>query len=138
MTTVLFEQRNPYKGTPPRPWARLRLAAPDGFTRELELVADTGNPCALIIGLADMTVLQFKAGPSRPTNFGMLQGGWLHLSMSELGLNQQILGYASDVVLAAAQSRSPDFAGLLGLPLLRLLEYGGDADWFWLRQVSTP
>ena len=30
-----------------------------------------------------------------------------------------------------------DFSGLVGLPLLRLLEYGGDADWFWLRPAST-
>ena len=25
MTIVAFEQRNPYKGSPPRPWLRLRL-----------------------------------------------------------------------------------------------------------------
>jgi len=43
-----FEQRNPYKGQPPRPWVRLRFRAKDGSMVEVELLADTGNPCAVI------------------------------------------------------------------------------------------
>jgi hypothetical protein len=39
---------------------------------------------------------------------------------------------------AAAEASSPDFGGLVGLPLLRLMEYGGDADWFWLRPANKP
>jgi hypothetical protein len=54
MTQVLFEQRNPYKGSPPRPWVRLRLEAADGSLQEIELLADTGNPFALIIDQASM------------------------------------------------------------------------------------
>jgi len=53
-----LEQRNPYKGFPGRPWVRLRLLATDGATQELELVADTGNPYAVIIETAQM--LRFK------------------------------------------------------------------------------
>ena len=53
--------------------------------------------------------------------------------MPELGLAQQIVGYASDAVVKAVKASSPDFAGLAGLPFLRLLEFGGDADGFWLR-----
>jgi hypothetical protein len=30
-----------------------------------------------------------------------------------------------------------DFDGLAGLPLLGLLEYGGNADWFWLRAAQV-
>jgi hypothetical protein len=40
-----YEQRNPYKGFPDRPWIRLRLTASDGTGEEMELLADTGNPC---------------------------------------------------------------------------------------------
>jgi hypothetical protein len=43
--------------------------------------------------------------------------------------------YGSDPVAQAARRNSSDFSGLVGLPLLQLMEYGGDADWFWLRQV---
>jgi hypothetical protein len=30
----------------------------------------------------------------------------------------------------------PEFGGLVGLPLLRMLEYGGDAGWFWIRSSA--
>ncbi len=127
------EQKNPYKGSPERPWIRLRLAAPDGSTVEREFLADTGNPCALILGQQDMALLKASDGPDVNSNFGLLQGGWLQLAMPELGLTQTVLGYASDAVAAAAAASHPDFEGLAGLPLLRLAEYGGDADWFWIR-----
>jgi hypothetical protein len=126
-------QRNPYKGTPPRPWVRLRFAAPAGAEHSLELLADTGNPCAVIISRAGMAQLKRADGPDMATNFGVLEGGWLRLAMPELGLLQDVLGYASDAVVAAAKASSPDFEGLVGLPLLRLLEYGGDKDAFWIR-----
>jgi hypothetical protein len=69
----------------------------------------------------------------------VLQGGWVHLAMPELGVDQLVLGHASDAVVAAVQTSSPDFEGLAGLPFLRLVQYGGDADWFGLRPaVGTP
>ncbi len=80
-----------------------------------------------------MTRLKGAAGPDVSTNFGLLEGGWLQLAMPELRLLQPLLGYASDAVVAAAQESHPDFQGLAGLPLLRLTEYGGNADTFWLR-----
>jgi hypothetical protein len=104
---------------------------------ELDLRADTGNPCAAIIGQQAMARLKVADAPDMNTNFGVIQGGWLQLAMPELGLVQPIIGYASDAVLAAANASHVDFKGLAGLPLLRLLEYGGDADWFWLRQASS-
>jgi hypothetical protein len=116
----------------------LRLIAPDGTTHEVELLADTGNPCALIISQALMARLKQRAAPDVHSNFGLLQGGWLHLTMPELGLDQDVVGYASDAVMTATKASSPDFEGLAGLPLLRLAEYGGNALWFWLRAVASP
>ena len=83
-----------------------------------------------------MARLKIRDGPDVKTNFGLLQGGWLQLAMPEVGLTQTILGYDSDAVAAAAAASYADFHGLAGLPLLRLAEYGGDADWFWIRAVG--
>lgn len=137
MSTGPSEQRNPYKGSPPRPWVRLRLTALDGTVHEVEVLADTGNPCALIISQALMARVRLRAAPDMHSNFGLLEGGWLHLTMPELGLDQDLVGFASDPVVSAAKASSPDFEGLAGLPFLRLLEYGGDVDWFWLRPVQN-
>src|SRR5437016_14402968 len=97
-----FEQRNPYKGSPPRPWLRLRINTLNGTTEELELLADTGNPCAIICGQDIMTRLKRRAAPDVSSNFGLLEGGWIQLSMPELGLDQEVVGYASDTVMNAA------------------------------------
>lgn len=133
MIVAVYEQRNPYKGKPQRPWIRLRLEARDGSLEELELLADTGNPCALVI--ASPTMARLKSGdvPDIQSNFGLLQGGWLQLAMPELGLTQPVRGYASDLVVTTTKASHVDFEGLAGLPLLRLLEYGGDAKEFWVR-----
>jgi hypothetical protein len=136
MTPTTIEQRNSYKGLPPRPWVRLRLTEKDGTPHEFELLADTRNPFAIILSQAAMTRLKLRTAPDVNTNFGVLQGGWVHVHMPELGLNTEVIGYASDDVVSSTQTSSPDFQGLAGLPFLRLLEYGGNADWFWLRATS--
>lgn len=139
MTQPPSEQRNHYKGSPERPWIRLRLEAPDGSTHEMDVLADTGNPCALILGLASMASLKLKNAAKVKSNFGALIGGWLRLVMPELGVTKTIRAYGSDAVVAATKISSPDFEGLAGLPLLRLLEYGGNAAEFWIRRPSaTP
>jgi hypothetical protein len=122
MTPNPFVQRNPYKGTTPRSWVLLRFAVADGSLHEREVVADTGSPCAVILGLTDLALLLRATGTGINTNFGPLSGGWLELSRPELGLTNQVLGYGSDQVLQAVQQDSPDFAGLAGLPLLRMVE----------------
>jgi hypothetical protein len=134
MTASSYEQRNAYKGKPQRPWVRIRIADKNGINREFDLLADTGNPCAIIISA--LALMQHAGGRFVRSNFGGLQGGWLQLAMPELGLDQGILGFGSDAVVAAAQASSPDFEGLVGLPLLRLMEYGGDANGFWVRPLS--
>jgi hypothetical protein len=48
-----------------------------------------------------------------------------------------VRSYASDGVATATKVSSPDFEGLAGLPLLRLVEYGGNANWFWLRAAPA-
>lgn len=138
MTSLPPEQRNPYKGTPQRPWVRIRLLAPDGSATELELLADTGSPCALIISRPNLARLAAGDGPDFQSNFGPLKGGWLQLDTPQLGPVQRVLGFGSDDVVVAAKVNHPDFEGLAGLPLLRLAEYGGNADWFWLRAASSP
>jgi hypothetical protein len=84
-----------------------------------------------------MARLRHRAASDVHSNFGLLEGGWLHLTMPELGLDQDIESFGSDAVATATKASSPDFEGLAGLPFLRLLEYGGDADWFWLRPVQS-
>ncbi|HZN34247.1 MAG TPA: hypothetical protein VFB80_10525 [Pirellulaceae bacterium] len=135
MTAIV--QHNLYKGTTPRCWVRLRFAAADGSLHERELLADTGSPCAVVLSQTDLALLLRAAGPNTGSNFGSLTGGWLELSMPELGLTQLVLGYGSDAVWQAVQSDCPDFAGLVGLPLLRLVEYGGDSAAFWLKPTSS-
>ena len=129
----MLEQRNPYKGSPPRPWMRLTLVASDGATRDLEVLVDTGNPCALIVDSAALLRFNLGVTPGLNTNFGVLDGGWLRVQIPALGFDASVLGYGSDAVAQAAQASHSDFEGLAGLPLLRMLEYGGDRDWFWIR-----
>jgi len=63
--------------------------------------------------------------------------GWLHVSIPLLGIKYFLIGYYNDSILRDVKVSSPDFEGLIGLPLLRLMEYGGDADWFWLRPAPS-
>jgi hypothetical protein len=105
--------------------------------REWKLVADIGCPCAIVIGLEHLPEFSFGIGSDAATNFGILESAWLHLAMPEFGLESLVLGYGSDEVLATVQADHPDFEGLAGLPLLRLLEYGGNADEFWIRRRES-
>ena len=134
-----FAQLNAYKGSPPRPWLSLRLVAADGTALELQLLADTGNPCGVIISPRVMRQVKRADGPDLATNFGLLQGGWVHVVMPELGLDRYLMGYTSSTVVTAARKSCSDFQGLVGLPLLRLMQYGGDASHIWLRAAAgTP
>ena len=127
-------QRNSYKGHDPRCWVRLRFAALDGSLHERELLADTGSPCAVILGESDLVALRQADSSEIHTNFGTMAGGWFALAMPEFGLVGRVPGFGSDQVLRAVRSDSPDFSGLVGLPLLRMLEYGGDDAAFWIRK----
>jgi hypothetical protein len=138
MPSTPLVQRNPYKGSPPRCWVQIRFVALDDSLHERELLADTGSPCAVILGQADLALLRHTVAGGIDSNFGHLTGGWLELAMSELDLTSPVLGFGSDHVLQAVQSATTSFAGLAGLPLLRMVEYGGDSETFWLRRPSQP
>lgn len=110
------------------------MRAHDGTERVFKLIADTGNPFAIIIDVKGLAEFKHRDGPPFDTNFGPLDGGWLMVAMPELGLNELILCCGSDEVAVGARSNHADFEGLAGLPLLRLLEYGRNAAEFWIRQ----
>jgi hypothetical protein len=77
-------------------------------------------------------------GYSLWSNFGALEAGWLQVVIPDIGFDQKVLGYGSDAVISAAKASSPDFEGLVGLPLLRLMQYGGDGDAFWIGAAGNP
>jgi hypothetical protein len=117
----------------------LRFRAPDGTTEEVNVLADTGNPLAVLLGPVLMTRLSYRPAPNVETNFGILRGDWVWLEMPELNLSVWTVAYGNEAILQFVQDSSPDFAGLARLPFLRLTEYGGDADTFWVRPLrSTP
>lgn len=125
------EQRNPYRGS--RAWLRLGFKAPDGVVRQLVLLADTGSPAAVILRADLFDLLVVHRTRHKVSNFGRLSGGWLRLYNPDLGLVEFIEGYGNDAAAATAARSHLDFVGLVGLPVLRLGEYGGDADDFWIR-----
>src|SRR5438874_377221 len=113
------EQRQRYQGIPPRAWMTVSLGSPDGHTRQWKLIADTGSPFPIVIGLAHLPAFSFGASKHLNSNFGLLESAWFRLDMPELALEGLILGYGSDVILESARDDHPDFEGLAGLPLLR-------------------
>jgi hypothetical protein len=131
------EQRSPYVGTPPRCAALLQLVQDDGDTVQLTLLADTGSPCALIVGTGHALRFKRSDAPNLRSNFGLLRGVWFRVAMPDLGFDRFVLGYSSDGVVAAAQASSLSLEGLVGLPLLRMLEFGGDEQFFWLRMAGS-
>jgi hypothetical protein len=109
------------------------LADGSGATSDVDLVADTGNPHGVLLGLSSLRRFRYQVALDTTSNFGPLEGGWLWVTIPQLGFSRSVLAFGSDVVLRHARNSSPDFEGLAGLPLLRMLEFGGDADWFWVR-----
>jgi hypothetical protein len=127
------EQRNAYKGSPTRAWIRVALVARDGTAQALELLADTGCPFPVIVSIACMNQMKHFNDPGANSSVGRLEGGWVRLVVPAIGFDRLMIGYASDSVAASAQSSCPDFQGLAGLPLLRMMEYGGNSYCFWIR-----
>lgn len=130
------EQRNVYKGEPARAWVRLQLISTDDRVHELECLVDTGNPCSIIIDLATMRSQRWRESLVTDSNFGPLEGGWLRIAIPELAFDVRTLGYANDSVVNVVQRSDPEFAGLVGLPFLRMFEYGGDQGRFWIRSSA--
>ena len=129
----MSEQTNGYKGSPPRAWIRLRLYGAGGATEELDVVVDTGNPLPLVIGEAKLKRYRTRRRRRVPTNFGILQGGRLRVMILGGVGEFEIVGYGSDAIIETVKQSDPGFDGLIGLPMLRLLEFGGDAEGFWMK-----
>lgn len=131
----MAEQRNPYRGS--RPWLRLGFRAPDGSIHHFDLIADTGSAPSLILRPDIMDLLRYHPHPNRNSNLGDLFGGWVRLYTPELGLVESVLAYGNVRGGEMARRAHPDFVGLIGLPFLRLGEYGGNATDFWFRYPPT-
>ena len=84
------EQRNPYKGDPPRSWVKVEFEKADGTGNiTKQLVADTGWPLEATISKENMRKLKLANGEDVPkTNFGKQEGGWVCIKVPELGLEK--------------------------------------------------
>jgi hypothetical protein len=86
-----------------------------------------------------LRLIAVEPASSRPTNLGNLVGGWVQLYNPEFdGLVELTLAYGSNKAADIAARSDPAFVGVIGLPLLRLGEYGGNATDFWFRYPPTP
>jgi hypothetical protein len=132
------EQRNRYRDQPPVPWIRTRFVRADGHGAiERALAVDTGDEQAVRIGSADMELIKLRPGPTMQTNFGRAVGGWVMLSIPEIGLERAMLAFATDELVAVVRQISPELAGQVGMQLLRMVEYGGNDHEFWVRSLSN-
>jgi hypothetical protein len=127
----MAEQRNAYRGK--RPWLRLGFKATDGEVHHLHLIADTGSAAGVLLRTDWFMAVRHKEAITRNTNLGELISGWVRLYNPEIGLVEFVRGFASDKAAEIAANSDPEFVGLVGLPVLRLMEYGGNYDTFWLR-----
>ena len=132
----MAEQRNRYKGKLTRAWLQLEFLARDGSQHLFELLADTGSPHAITLKEDAFERLVLRRTRDIETNFGPMRGGWIRLYSRDLGLVEFIEAFGNDRAAAAATRSHPDFVGLVGLPVLRLAEYGGNSEEFWIRAPS--
>jgi hypothetical protein len=137
MNPAVVEQRNSYLGVTPRAWLRLRFLDPNDVPVELTLIVDTGCPYAVIIDAVVLNQLRRVSAPPEVSTFGPMSGGWVRLAMPTFGIDQDILCYGSPTIGAAVATDDPSFQGLVGLPVLQLAEYGGNATDFWFRYSPT-
>jgi len=131
------QQKNIYRGEPARAWIRLHLVSAGNEWRECDFLVDTGNPCAIIVDASTMRGFVWRGSVSTDSNFGALEAGWLRLAIPELEFDVKTLGYASDKLVDVVKRSDPKFAGLVGLPLLRMLEYGGNGGHFWVKAPAS-
>jgi hypothetical protein len=128
------EQRNLYRGG--RPWLKLGFKDAQGAVHELRLVADTGSVAGIILRPDWFLKLFHEKTQSRESNFGVLISGWLRLYQPDIGLVEFVRGYGSERASKITANSDPEFVGLVGLPVLRLVNYGGNYDSFWIRTPS--
>ena len=129
----MSEQKNFYLGRSGRPWLKLDFLTVEGAREELALVADTGCPFDLVLAPEVFDRLSVFDLPALSTNFGELLAGRIRLYMPEMGIDRFLVALRSETVGSNLAAEHPDFSGLVGLPFLRLGEYGGDPSSFYFR-----
>jgi hypothetical protein len=124
MTRPMPNWRNAYKGIPPRPWLHLQLLGENGLIRELQLLADTGNPYPLIISSKNMASFQQGFSPDIDEAFKM--------GMTALSGHDNRIACITQNQTAKTKSwdRHPDPA------TFHWAEIGLNARWFWLRSPA--
>ena len=128
-----MEQRNTYVGRTPRPWLTIPFRNVHGIVVELRLIADTGCPHAFILAPEFFDALVLYRFDSITNNFGVMESGWVQIYDPQRGFVERSKAYSSANAGEMVAQSHPDFAGIVGLPILRLGEYGGDASEFWFR-----
>ncbi len=83
-----------------------------------------------------MAAMRWRSSAGLDSNFGAMDAGWLSLAVPEFGIEFKTISYANDSILHVVQGSSVSFTGLVGLPLLRMMEFGGDQGYFWVRPLS--
>lgn len=131
------EQRTVYRGEPSRAWIRLQIASPSGLVRDLNLVVDTGNPCAIIIDVETLKSMLWRESLQIDSNFGSLAGGWLRVMIPNLEYDQKLMCQGNDSIVSLVKRSDLVFDGLVGLPFLRTMQYGGNEGYFWIRASDT-
>lgn len=116
-----------------RAWLTLGFQTTEGIRIDLPLVVDTGCPVGLILGADPFEQLSHIESDPIVNNYGKMTGGWFQLYMPELNLVEKVRGYESRELALGVALDDPSFRGLVGLPILRLGEYGGNASEFWFR-----
>ena len=84
-----------------------------------------------------LSKVAFLPLPDRASNHDLMTGGWVRLYSPELGVVETVVGYGSDKISATVARSDPDFMGLVGLPVLRMGEYGGNSSEFWFRNLPS-
>ena len=133
----MSEQRNAYAGRSLRAWLRFAFRDAAGLSADVQLIVDTGSPMGLTLNPALFDEYVFDLGQPTATNFGPMETGWFQLLMSGNEAAVVVRAYRSEPVGKMAAKSHPDFAGLVGLPILRLGEYGGNASEFWFRYPAS-
>ena len=129
--------RTPYKGRAPRCWLPVRVVSERGDFLQFHALVDTGCPFALVVTSAVFDEFSYDEAVSIKNNFGWQEGGWFIVEIPEISFRTEIIGYRNDSMVSVAQRSHPSFQGVLGLPILRLGEYGGNKDEFWFQHPHT-
>ena len=83
-----------------------------------------------------MQSMQWHTADLSESNFGIAEGGWLRTAIPEIGSDASMVGYANDKIAGIVRRSDREFDGLIGLPFLRMLEYGGDRGYFWVHAAD--